>query len=58
VISWWSILGISENSNSVKVKEAYQILAKRYHPDNLSTGNAEKFIQVKSAYDQAMKSFI
>ncbi|MEP7375514.1 MAG: DnaJ domain-containing protein [Chitinophagaceae bacterium] len=55
-IVWWGILNISPHSNQETIKSAYRRLVAQYHPDNKETGNAEKFIQVKTAYDQAMNS--
>jgi len=54
VISWWSILELPEEANDDMIRTAYRKLAAKYHPDNLETGNGEKFMQIKGAYDQAM----
>lgn len=50
---WWDVLGVSIDADNAQIDSAYIKLAKRYHPDNLETGNDEMFIQVKSAYDMA-----
>lgn len=55
-ISWWNILEVPADADEYSIKSAYQRLAKKYHPDNQETGNGEKFIQVKSAYDQAIRN--
>lgn len=54
-LSWWNILNVSPDANEVQIKAAYRALANKYHPDNIETGNAEKFIQIKAAYDQALQ---
>lgn len=53
-IGWWKILEVSHDASKEQVIDAYRTLSKKYHPDNQKTGNSEKFIQVKAAYDQAM----
>lgn len=50
---WWEVLGVDSTANNETIESAYIRLAKRYHPDNSETGNAEMFIQVKKAYDKA-----
>lgn len=34
-------------------KKTYNELFKKYHPDNLETGDSEKFIKIKQEYDSA-----
>jgi hypothetical protein len=53
--TWFSILGIAEDSNEEEIKLRYRTLVKTLHPDVPITGNAEKFIQVQHAYTEAMK---
>lgn len=53
--NWWDVLGIPANSEKRTITEAYRQLVKAYHPDNLSTGDQQKFIEVKNAYDEAIK---
>lgn len=46
------ILGVSVGASQEAVKRAYKRKAKRYHPDvNSSPESAEKFIQIKAAYE-------
>ena len=52
--SWWSILGVPSTANAYQAKEAFRKLAMQYHPD-LPYGNAEKFVQIKLAFEQAMR---
>ena len=49
----YEILGISETSTLLEVKRAYKRLAQKHHPDK--GGDAEKFKQIKSAYDLIIK---
>ncbi|HEV7660514.1 MAG TPA: J domain-containing protein [Allosphingosinicella sp.] len=44
------ILGVDAQDDSGKVRLRYLELVKRYHPDNLDTGNQQSFILVYTAY--------
>lgn len=55
--SWMQVLGLAINATPDVIKERYRILSKQYHPD-IPGGDAEKFVQVKAAYEDAMKQFI
>lgn len=55
--TWYSILDLAETANVFQIKEKYKELSKKFHPDNPLTGDSEKFIQVKLAYDEAMLKF-
>ncbi len=46
------ILGVTKDDPRKMVDEIYKLKAKYYHPDNTATGNGEKFIKVKNAYDK------
>jgi hypothetical protein len=52
-VSWSSILEIPEDANADMIRTSYRKLSAKFHPDNIETGNAEKFIQVQPAYKQA-----
>ena len=43
-------LQLSPNADSETIDRVYRILAKRYHPDNQDTGNAETFGQISEAH--------
>ncbi|MDB6020791.1 MAG: hypothetical protein JWQ04_648 [Pedosphaera sp.] len=47
----WAILGLPVNFTEESLKEAYRLLAKKFHPDNPDTGDAERFARIRSAYD-------
>ena len=47
-------LQLSPNASSETVERVYRLLAKRYHPDNQDTGNAQKFSEVHTAYELLM----
>lgn len=51
---WFEVLSVGERATDEEIRQAYFKLAKRYHPDNAVTGDADLFRQVQQAYEQAM----
>ena len=47
----YEVLGIKKGATKDEIKSAYRKLAKKYHPDNHETGDAEKFKEIQEAYD-------
>ena len=47
---YMNILGI-KNLTKNEVKRAYKSSVKSYHPDNIETGDRDKFLLIKEAYD-------
>ena len=59
----YKILGLTKDATDVDVKKAYRKMAVKYHPDKLIGVSTdiknlaeEKFLAVKEAYEQIMKS--
>jgi len=50
-IDYYEVLQLSPNANSETVERVYRLLAKRYHPDNQATGDADKFTEIREAYE-------
>ncbi|MCB9359391.1 molecular chaperone DnaJ [Candidatus Woesearchaeota archaeon] len=46
---YYDLLGVSKNSTREEIKKAYKKLAKKYHPDNQETGDAERFKKINEA---------
>ena len=46
----YETLQISPNADTDLVGRVYRLLAQRYHPDNVETGNATRFREVHQAY--------
>src|SRR5580765_5225110 len=47
---YYEVLQLSPNADQETIDRVYRALAKRYHPDNRDTGNAERFLQVVEAH--------
>ena len=47
---YYQLLEISAQATPETIHRVYRYMAARYHPDNLGTGNLEKFTQLTSAY--------
>ena len=41
---------LSPDADQTAISRAYRLLALRYHPDNLETGNSEMFLRLSEAY--------
>lgn len=54
ISSWRTVLEVDEIISVEELKNIYRTLCKKYHPD-VAGGNAEKFIQVQRAYEDAIK---
>ena len=50
VVDYYEVLQISVNAEPETVHRVYRILAQRYHPDNMETGNDHRFRQIAAAY--------
>jgi curved DNA-binding protein CbpA len=49
-IDYYEVLQISPNADPDTVHRVYRLLAQRFHPDNQSTGDGEKFRLLTEAY--------
>ncbi|MCL7963937.1 MAG: DnaJ domain-containing protein [marine benthic group bacterium] len=47
----YAVLQLSPSADLETVERVYRLLAKRYHPDNADSGDAEKFRELHSAYE-------
>ena len=50
VIDYYETLHISPNADADMIGRVYRLLAQRFHPDNVATGNAARFRDVHQAY--------
>ena len=47
----YAVLGIKVGSSVEEAKNAYRKLSRIYHPDNLQTGNVDKFREISEAWN-------
>lgn len=50
-VDHYEILQLSSSADLETIERVYRLLAKRYHPDNDVSGDAELFNQVRDAYE-------
>ena len=50
-VDHYEVLQVSQNADSETIERVYRMLAKRYHPDNSATGDAERFRDVREAFE-------
>ena len=50
-VDYYEILQLSPNATADTVERVYRILAKRCHPDNQETGDAQRFADVQRAFE-------
>ena len=51
MVDYYEFLQISPNADADTIHRVYRFLAARLHPDNKTTGDAEQFKLLKTAYD-------
>jgi curved DNA-binding protein len=49
-VTYYGILQLNPNADQETIDRVYRLLAKRYHPDNQSTGESNKFDILTKAY--------
>lgn len=49
--TYYGVLEIEETATQEEIKSAFRTLVKRYHPDNIETGNEQEFKKVMEAYE-------
>lgn len=49
-VDYYEVLQISPNADQETVHRVYRIQAQRFHPDNLESGDAQRFRSVAEAY--------
>ena len=50
-VDHYETLHLGQNADAETVERVYRMLAKRYHPDNAASGDADKFRDVQEAYE-------
>jgi curved DNA-binding protein len=49
--NYYEILEVSPTAEQETIQRVYRLLAARYHPDNAQTGNTQKFLLLRTAYE-------
>lgn len=50
---WWIVLGVSASARFDEIRQARNVLAQKYHPDNGTAPDPERMALVNVAYSQA-----
>lgn len=50
-VDYYEVLQLSPNATAETVERVYRLLAKRYHPDNQTTGDIEQFAKLQQAFE-------
>ena len=50
-VDHYEFLQISQRAEIATIQRIYRFMASRFHPDNPTTGDPEKFLQLKQAYE-------
>jgi len=50
-VDYYEILGLDPDADLETIHRVYKILATRFHPDNSESGNLERFLAIKVAYE-------
>jgi curved DNA-binding protein CbpA len=50
LVDHYEVLQLSQNADAETIERIFRLLAKRYHPDNGASGDAERFREVHTAY--------
>lgn len=50
-VNYYEVLQISRNADSETIHRVYRIMAARFHPDNPKTGDMERFLMLRLAYE-------
>lgn len=51
MVDHYETLQLSSSADRETVERVYRLLAKRYHPDNITSGDIHRFNQVREAYE-------
>lgn len=50
-VDHYEVLQLSPTADSETIERVFRLLAKRYHPDNTTSGEIEKFNEVRAAFE-------
>ena len=50
-VDYYEVLQVSQTADAETLERIYRLLAKRYHPDNQTTGDSQRFSEVHEAWE-------
>ena len=50
-VNWYEILGVPPDANDETLKRVFHLVASRFHPDNQDSGDLDRFLNVKTAFE-------
>ncbi len=50
-VDHYEVLQLNPTADTETIERVYRLLAKRYHPDNLGSGDTDRFAEVQRAFD-------
>lgn len=50
-INWYEILGVAQDATEETLKRVFHIVASRFHPDNQDSGDLDRFLMAKTAFE-------
>jgi curved DNA-binding protein CbpA len=50
-LDYYEVLQINRNADTETVRRVYRFMAARFHPDNRKTGDVERFLLLRQAYE-------
>lgn len=56
-LDYYALLGVDEETSIVKVKEAFRVFARRYHPDRFAGATPEKLERANAIYRRGTEAF-
>src|SRR5260370_18306294 len=50
-VNWYEVLGVAHDANDEVLKRVFHLVATRFHPDNQASGDLDRFLKVKAAFE-------
>jgi curved DNA-binding protein CbpA len=50
-VNWYEVLGVAHDANDEVFKRVFHLVATRFHPDNQESGDLDRFLKVKAAFE-------
>ena len=50
-VDWYEVLGVAPDATDESIKRVFHLVASRFHPDNQDSGDLDRFLRVKTAFE-------